>query len=124
MVRFEYKAVPAPARGTKARGVKTNEDRFALTLTNALNEHAADGWEFVRVETLPCETRKGLTGTQITDQSILVFRRIKQAVVPQSEEAPGPLPTLTLAPDPAPQPRRERADPPISRPPDGLDPTA
>ena len=119
MVRFEYKAVPAPARGTKAKGVKTTEDRFALAMTEALNDHASDGWEFVRVETLPCESRKGLTGTQVTDQSVMVFRRIKQAAL-----ATGPsdasLPPLTLAPDPAPA----RTDPPISRIPDSAEPTA
>lgn len=124
MVRFEYMAVPAPARGTKAKGVKSNEDRFALSLTNALNEYAGDGWEFVRVETLPVETRKGLTGTQITDHSVLVFRRIKQAAVVHNAAPDGPLPTLTLAPEPAPPPRPERADPPISRRPDSAEPTA
>ena len=32
MVRFEYKAVPAPARGIKAKGLKTLGDRFALAM--------------------------------------------------------------------------------------------
>ena len=113
MVRFEYKAVPAPTRGTKAKGVKTTEDRFALAMTEALNQHAADGWEFVRVETLPCESRRGLTGTQVTDQSMLVFRRINHAVA-QAGVSEAPLPTLTLAPEPA----TSRTDPPISRIPD------
>ena len=117
MVRFEYKAVPAPSRGTKAKGVKTTEDRFALAMTEALNEHASDGWEFVRVETLPCESRKGLTGTQVTEQSMMVFRRIKQPVVSaQSQETS--LPTLTLAPEP----KTTRIDPPISRIPDSAEP--
>ena len=30
MQRFEFKVIPAPKRGEKARGVKTTEDRFAL----------------------------------------------------------------------------------------------
>ncbi|NNL17230.1 MAG: DUF4177 domain-containing protein [Boseongicola sp.] len=119
MVRFEYKAVPAPVRGTKAKGVKTTEDRFALAITEALNEHATDGWEFVRVETLPCESRKGLTGTQVTDQSIMVFRRIKQAAA-STEPREAPLPPLTLAPEPTPS----RVDPPISRIPDSAEPTS
>ncbi|MEM7753862.1 MAG: hypothetical protein AAF230_10635, partial [Pseudomonadota bacterium] len=29
MRKFEYKAIPAPNTGTKAKGVKTTEDRFA-----------------------------------------------------------------------------------------------
>lgn len=117
MVRFEYKAVPAPTRGTKARGVKTTEDRFALAITEALNEHAGNGWEFVRVETLPCESRRGLTGTQVTDQSIIVFRRIKKsAAATETKEAS--LPPLTLAPEPRPT----RVDPPISRIPGSVEP--
>lgn len=114
MVRFEYKAVAAPTRGTKARGVKTTEDRFALSITNALNEHAADGWEFVRVETLPCESRRGLTGTQLTDQSMLVFRRIKRAAE-SLDATDAVLPTLTLASSTSNSARPSRIDPPISR---------
>lgn len=124
MVRFEYKAVPAPMRGTKARGVKTNEDRFALTLTTALNEHAADGWEFLRVETLPCETRKGLTGTQITDQSMFIFRRIKQSAAAMDGDPEAHRTPLTLAAAPAPVSRPQRVDPPVSRAPDTSEPTA
>lgn len=89
MRNFEYKAIPAPYQGKKARGVKTTEDRFALSLTDALNEMAADGWEYVRAETLPCDERKGLTGTQTTFQNILVFRRLEAQADP-----------LTLDPSP------------------------
>ena len=77
MRKFEYKAIPAPRQGTKSRGVKATDDRFALSLTDALNEMAADGWEYVRAETLPCDERKGLTGTQTNYQNILVFRRLE-----------------------------------------------
>ena len=79
MRQFEYKAVPAPNTGTKAKGVKTREDRFALSITEALNEMAEDGWEYVRAEMLPLEERKGLTGTQTSYQNVLIFRRLKAA---------------------------------------------
>ena len=85
MSKFEYKAVPAPTRGTKAKGAKSTEDRFAVSITEALNEMAADGWEYVRAETLPCDERKGLTGTQTTYQNILIFKRFKQVAHPVSE---------------------------------------
>ena len=62
MMRYEYKVVPAPARGEKAKGVKAPEARFALTVEQVLNEMGADGWEFLRAETLPSEERQGLTG--------------------------------------------------------------
>lgn len=75
MQRFEFKVIPAPRRGEKARGVKTTEDRFALALTNLMNELGAEGWDYVRADTLPCDERVGLTGTKTTYQNVLVFRR-------------------------------------------------
>jgi Domain of unknown function (DUF4177) len=89
---FEYKVVPAPRRGVKARGVKTSEDRFALALAQALNDEAAEGWEFVRAETLPLDERSGLTGTKTSMQNLLVFRRGLDA---QADAPPRP--------DPAPE---------------------
>lgn len=85
MRQFEYKAVPAPNTATKAKGVKTREDRFALSMTEALNEMAADGWEYVRAEMLPLSERKGLTGTQTSYQNILIFRRLKEAALTLDE---------------------------------------
>jgi hypothetical protein len=75
MQRFEYKVIPAPKRGEKARGVKTTEDRFAFALTQLMNGLGADGWDYVRADTLPCEERSGFTGTKTTFQNVLVFRR-------------------------------------------------
>ncbi|MFN3722898.1 MAG: DUF4177 domain-containing protein [Paracoccaceae bacterium] len=75
MTRFEFKVVPAPRRGEKLRGVKTTEDRFALTLTQLMNSLGAEGWDYVRADTLPCDERAGLTGTKTTYQNMLVFRR-------------------------------------------------
>ena len=99
MSKFEYKAVPAPTRGTKAKGAKSTEDRFAVSITEALNEMAADGWEYVRAETLPCDERKGLTGTQTTYQNILIFKRFKQVAV--SRPAP---PSKRIMPRPSARP--------------------
>lgn len=77
MKKFEYKAIPAPSTGTKAKGLKSTEERFALSVTELLNEMAEEGWEYVRAETLPCDERKGLTGTQTTFQNLLIFRRFE-----------------------------------------------
>ena len=76
MQRFEYKVIPAPKRGEKARGVKTTEERFAYALTLLMNELGAEGWDYVRADALPCEERVGLTGTKTTFQNVLVFRRV------------------------------------------------
>ncbi len=76
MHRYEYKVVPAPNRGTKARGVKTPEGRFANSLEAALNAQAGAGWEYVRAELLPSEERTGLTGSTTNWRNVLVFRRL------------------------------------------------
>lgn len=117
MIKFEYKAVPAPAHGTKAKGVKSTEDRFALSMTEALNDLAEDGWDYVRAETLPCDERKGLTGKQTTFQNVLIFRRqivTMEPEVAQRRAISQPLPILALGQAPAPQ-AAPRADPPLAR---------
>lgn len=93
-MRYEFKVVPAPRRGEKARGVKTSEERFALALTNAMNVMGAEGWDYVRCDTLPLDERAGLTGTKTSYQNMLVFRR---ALEPQTEQAE---PTRLIAVDP------------------------
>jgi hypothetical protein len=96
MQRFEFKVVPAPRRGEKARGVKTTEDRFALALTGLMNQLGAEGWDYVRADTLPVDERVGLTGTKTTFQNMLVFRRIMEAdaAAPTAET---PMPILRIA---------------------------
>ena len=81
-VNYEYKVVPAPHRGERAKGVKGTEARFALSLGNTINAQAAEGWEYVRAETLPCEERSGLTGKTTTFMNMLVFRRAVEVAAP------------------------------------------
>jgi hypothetical protein len=76
MPRYEYRVLPAPKRGIKVAGAKTTEDRFAQALQAAMNELGAQGWDFVRSDTLPCEERQGLTGKTTVYQTMLVFRRV------------------------------------------------
>jgi len=75
MPRFEYKVVPAPSRGIKAKGVKRAEDRFALALATVMNEHGAEGWDYIRADILPAEERSGLTSKQTVYHNMLIFRR-------------------------------------------------
>ncbi len=96
MQRFEYKVIPAPKRGEKARGVKTTEDRFAYALTQLMNQLGAEGWDYVRADALPCEERVGLTGTRTTFQNVLVFRRVIESARPEGQAA------RLLLQDPAP----------------------
>lgn len=106
MQSYEYKVVPAPARGDKVRGVKTTEDRFAQTLGAVLNAQARDGWEFQRTETLPAEERAGLTRTKTVYLNLLVFRRpapdagLRPALLPAAvDEAPRLSPMVLNPPD-------------------------
>ncbi len=71
----EYKVIPAPRRGEKARGAKSVGERFGVALAHAMNEMAREGWEYLRAETLPCDERSGLTGTATHFHHMLVFRR-------------------------------------------------
>ncbi|WP_210115063.1 DUF4177 domain-containing protein [Roseovarius aestuariivivens] len=75
MQHYEYKVIPAPAKGRKAPGVKGADARFAHALETAINELAASGWEYLRADILPSEERQGLTSTQTVYRSVLVFRR-------------------------------------------------
>ena len=105
---YEYKVIPAPVRGLKAKGLKTAEDRFANALQSAMNDLAALGWEYVRADTLPCEQREGLMGKTTVYQNMLVFRK-ERTVETIAPMAPKPV----RAPKP-PQPLDD--EPPISTP--------
>ena len=59
MTYYDYKVVPAPRRAKKVKGVHGAEELFALTLTEAINELARQGWEYVRAEHLPAEAPRG-----------------------------------------------------------------
>lgn len=89
MTKYEYRVVPAPVRATKVKGVKGTARRFAQTLEDLMNELGAEGWEYLRADTLPVEERHGLTSKTTAFQNMLVFRR------PQPEDAP---PLLIEAP--------------------------
>ena len=95
MAQFEYKVVPSPRKGDKAREAKTVQDRFALALTLLMNRMGQDGWEYLRADALPCDERVGLTGTKTTFQSVLVFRRVLNAAAAQT-------PALLSSADPVP----------------------
>ncbi|WP_120504707.1 DUF4177 domain-containing protein [Sulfitobacter mediterraneus] len=75
MPRYEYKVVPAPTKGLKAKGLKTPEARFSNALQALMNTLGGDGWEYQRAETLPSVERSGLTSSTTEWRHVLVFRR-------------------------------------------------
>ncbi|WP_339984311.1 hypothetical protein [Gymnodinialimonas ulvae] len=66
---------------------------FAHALEEAMNELGADGWQYLRADTLPQEERAGLTSKTTTYRNLLVFQReiapepSEEAAVPVSEPA-------------------------------------
>ena len=97
---FEYKVVPAPARGLKARGVKTPEARFANALETLMNSMGADGWDYQRADILPNEERVGLRGSQTVYRSMLVFRRPLDAGLDEPRDTPQVVPAEPSAEPP------------------------
>ena len=110
---YEYKVIPAPARGLKAKGLKSPEDRFANALQTAMSEQAASGWEYLRADTLPSEQREGLISKTTVFQNMLVFRRIKAADVPALQP---PKPPVIEAPKVRPEPNAEKSVPDAPKP--------
>ena len=127
MTAYEYAVVPAPKKGTKARGVKTSEDRFAHALQDIMNEKGAEGWEYIRTDTLPSEERQGLTGRTTVFQNMMVFRRPIAAPTTQPTallEGPSTTPS---APEPtfssrAPDRMMNLADKPLDQDPGRVEP--
>lgn len=115
MPRYEYRVVPAPEKGKKAKGAKGTSGRFAVALQDLMNEMGAAGWEYQRTDTLPCQERVGLTGRQTTFQHMLVFRRTLAAEAVSDEEVTALLaaPEDEPAPDAAEEPEtaEEQAEP-------------
>lgn len=118
MQRYEYKVVPAPRKAVKVRGAKTTEDRFAVMLEELMNQLGAQGWDYVRSDTLPVEERQGLTGRATTYQSMLIFRRAVESAMTQptavpATAAPAPVPPAPaaepVAAQPSPQPLAAQA---------------
>lgn len=117
MQRYEYRVMPAPRKADKVKGAKTTEERFAAALTGVMNDLGAQGWEYLRADTLPCEERSGLTGSKTTFQTLLVFRRpipeATPAVPPPAPEVVVEPAPLTVVAPPAPAPAAVRRPTPL-----------
>ena len=64
-----------------------------------MTEAGADGWEYVRADTLPVTERVGLTSSQTVYRNVLVFRRPLEEEV--AEPAPEPV-LIEARPEPEP----------------------
>ena len=111
MSRYEYKVVPAPTKGLKAKGVRKAEDRFSHTLQELMNSLSSEGWDYQRAETLPSTERSGLTGSTVEWRNVLVFRRPQAGDM--SDFKPELLPAPEIASEKLPDKVAER---PLSKP--------
>lgn len=75
MSAYEYRVIPAPRKGEKAKGLKTPEARMAQAMETRLNALGEDGWEYMRSDVVPMEERAGLTSKNISYHTVLIFRR-------------------------------------------------
>ncbi|MFP7673511.1 DUF4177 domain-containing protein [Marivita sp. S0852] len=98
IARSEYKVVPAPVKGLKAKGVKGAEARFALAVEQTINDLAAEGWEYVRTDVLPSEERQGLTGSVTQWRNLMVFRRAMPNDVDHAPVINAPTPAARVEP--------------------------
>ena len=73
MHRYEYKVIPAPGKGLKAKGLKSPEARFAYALETAMNELGAEGWTYLRADILPSEEWRARLEKLIRDCDTLLF---------------------------------------------------
>ncbi len=107
MQRYEYRVIPAPRRGEKSRGAKSVPERFGVALTHLMNDLAAEGWEYLRADMLPCDERTGLTGTATHYHAMLVFRReaaAAAAIQPEPAAVPVHAPPVQSLDDLIPEP--------------------
>lgn len=103
-MKTEYKVVPAPEKAHKVRGLK-GPALFARAVEDLMNELAADGWTYLRADTLPQEERSGLTNKTTTYRNLLVFQRIlsddtTEQAAPIAETLAEPAPAQESKPDP------------------------
>lgn len=69
---YEFKVVPVPRTKSAARFF---DDKDAMSLTDAVNALAEDGWTFMRSDVLPVPSRSRFLPNMKTRREVLVFRR-------------------------------------------------
>jgi len=99
---FEYRLIPAPRSAKRAKGARTLADRYARTLTDLVNDFAAEGWEYIRADTLPVDEKKGMLSSATESfQTVLVFRketRSARGLEPVERDVEPPITALSLGP--------------------------
>ena len=85
---FEYKAIGAPERAKRKRGLRSQSDRVAAAFEEVLRAEAVDGWEYLRTDLLPVTERTGwFRRGHEAHRAVMVFRRPLGRVSPVESEA-------------------------------------
>ncbi len=88
MTSYDYRVTPAPKRMKRVKGVKSTAELFALTLAEAINAAARDGWEYVRAESLPAVEEGGWFRRPVeVVETVLIFRRPRETLGPRLASA-------------------------------------
>lgn len=96
MSTYQYRVVPAPTKGLKAKGIKGPEARFSNTIEDLMNEMGTQGWEYQRAETLPSVERSGLTGSTTEWRNVLVFRKPRDSAIAEVSPQPSVAPIVPI----------------------------
>jgi hypothetical protein len=86
---YRYKCVPAPKKAKRTREHRTDAEALVAAMEAAIAVEAAQGWEYLRTDVVPMETRKGLfSAASETHQGVMVFRRPASPRAWDDEPAP------------------------------------
>lgn len=76
MAEYSYKTVAAPRRARKTRGVRGPEALIAHAMAEIIEAEAANGWDYLRTDSLPVEEGGGMFSRAVTRwRAVMVFRR-------------------------------------------------
>lgn len=127
-MNYEYKVVGAPEKPKRVRGARNASDRVAAAFEETLQEHAVEGWEYLRTDTLPVtEKASWLAHPREVRRAVMVFRRPVDAVWQRpargASQESAPHETAPQQPAKTPGARREPSVGPGPRPAEGREPT-
>ncbi|QIE54731.1 hypothetical protein G5B40_04305 [Pikeienuella piscinae] len=80
MAEYSYKTVAAPRKPRKTRGVRGAEALIAHAVGEIIQAEAANGWEYLRTDSIPVEEGGGVFSRAVTVwRAVMVFRRAVDA---------------------------------------------
>lgn len=84
MTFYDYKVIPAPKQLKRVKGVRSGAELLSVTLADAINAVAREGWEYVRAEVLTAQEEGGFLrrGVEVVE-TVLVFRRPRESLGPR-----------------------------------------